>query len=321
MRLRHVPFALTAALAVSAISAPAFACESAGGGSGAAPQQAKAAAKPAADSKMPECCAKTAAGNPQACCLEHAKGKKQACCEAADKGDKKAACCEAAAAGKMEDCCSADKPHGMPMHGKPGMKMGGKHDMQMGRRGQMGRYHGWGRHFPQAARAKGHEVRYMPASATSANQYVVLASNKRMQLNDWVSMGGQMNYALQLNSAPGNGPWFVPYGGFLPSVGKSFGPLRADVGALLGLGTMLRTGTVATTNDVLQARVMWVVEPRVELGWQGERMGVGLVGTYNLNPNAPEFGGMSAGLKMTWKGHGGMGHGGMGHGGMGRGGK
>lgn len=292
------------------------------------PQGAAVAPKAEAP-KMAECCAKTMAGNPQPCCIEHMKGNKQACCEASgmdakgmghmgmgDKGmgmghkgmgmgDKKDPCCDTPGKG---ECCAPDKPHGMGMDGKPGM-------MHEERRMEMRGHHmgGWGRHFGGAPRAKGHEVRYMPVMAPGTNQYAILGFGRRLQLNDWLSLGGQTNYALQLGNAPGNGPWFVPYCGFLPRVGAGLGPVRADLGALLGVGGMLRTGTVGTTDHVLQARLMWVVEPRVELGWQGERMGVGLVGAYALNPNQTEFGGPSAGLRFTWKG----GHGGMrGHEGM-----
>ena len=252
-------------------------------------------AAPAVAKGMAPCCEKTAAGNPQPCCQEHAKGKKQACCEAgAAKGDKKEACCEAMAAGKPEECCSAQKPHAMRMDGKPGMRVERRVEVRRG-------HGGWKRHFPDAVRYKGSELRYLPVMGASTNPYLIYARDRRMQLNDFVSLGGQTNWALQLGNAPGNGPWFVPYMGVVPRVGADLGPLRADVGALVGLGGMLRTGTVAGTDHVLQARVMWVVEPRVELGWRGEHMGVGLVGAYNLNPNQSEFGGLSAGLRMTWK--------------------
>ncbi len=348
MRADRIPFVLTAALAVMAIPAPAFACDKGtqGGGSGAAPLHAKPAkpskpakpapkpgagvpatpAAPAAPAqasecctpqaaaetpKMAECCAKSKAGDMQACCAETAKGNKQACCETpgmgeksmghhgmgAKMGDKKETCCDTPGEG---ECCSADKPHGMSMGGKSGMKHEERRMMMHHRMA------GWGKHFPDAARFKGHEVRFMPVMAPGTNQYAILGVGRKMQLNDWISLGGQANYALQLANAPGQGPWFVPYCGFLPRLGTSLGPIRADVGALLGVGGMLRTGTVGTVDHVLQARLMWVVEPRVEIGWQGERMGVGLVGAYTLNPNQTEFGGPSAGLRFTWKRHGGM---------------
>lgn len=310
MRADRFPFALAAAAAMLAVPAPALAkpAKPAPKPGAAAPAKPATPAKPAEPSeccqpapaapaaaapKAMSCCEKSAAGDMQACCKEHAKGNKQACCEAAgEKGDKKEACCDTPGEGP---CCSPDKPHAMRMDGKPGMM---REERRMEMRHRMG---GWGRHFAGASRAKTHELRFMPAMAPSANQYVMLATGRRLQLNDFVSLGGQATYALQLGNAPGQGNWFVPYWGFVPRLGAPLGPIRADVGALLGFGGMLRTGTVGGTDSVLQARAMWVVEPRLELGWQGEHMGVGLVGAYTLNPNMNDFGGPSAGLKFTWK--------------------
>jgi len=47
-----------------------------------------------------------------------------------------------------------------------------------------------------------------------------------------------------------------------------------------------------------------VLEPRIELGMKNDRMGVALVGSYLLTPNMDQMGGVGAGLKFTFKGHG-----------------
>lgn len=58
-----------------------------------------AKACPAETAALPDCCAKTAAGNKQECCSKHAAGQAQACCE------KKAEVAVAAAA--PAGCCKA----------------------------------------------------------------------------------------------------------------------------------------------------------------------------------------------------------------------
>lgn len=175
-------------------------------------------------------------------------------------------------------------------HGRHGMHDGkGEH---RGMRGMHGRRMG----------DRSHELRYMPA--TSGNQHLVLAWDRRKAKGEWFSMGFQGNYALQLAPAPGMGNWFTPYWGLLPMVGTSVGNVRLDAGALLGVGAMMRTtgATAGTPGDFLQLRPMWVVEPRVELGFNHGAWRMGLVGTYALSPNPAEFSGPSVGLKVGFGG-------------------
>lgn len=171
------------------------------------------------------------------------------------------------------------------MHGHGGMK---------GHRGMMGM------HARRMMGAKSMELRYMPA--TTGNQHLVLAWDRKKALSDWFSMGFQGNYALQLAPAAGQGHWFTPYGGFLPRIGTSVGNVRLDAGALLGVGAMLRTTSAGGTNDVLQLKPMWVVEPRVELGFDHGAWRLGVVGTYALSPNPAEFSGPSVGVRVGFGG-------------------
>lgn len=267
-----------------------------------------------AGAKAADCCAEMAkaSAKPEAACCEMGAKPGAACCDAEAKAraakpmapKAEAACCEHPAADGS--CCSADKPHGAPGQGREvriERRWGGERDGLMGMHGGPMGHRGM---MMTGDRLKGPEVRYMPAMTPGANQHIVLARNAQLQVKPWLSLGHQMNWALQLsNTNPAAGPWFTSYGGFLPRVGGQVGLIRADLGLLAGVGAMLRTGQVTgatgPVNDVLQARVMWVLEPRVELGWRGEHMGLGLVGAYNYNPNMADFGGPSVGLKMTWK--------------------
>lgn len=267
------------------------------------PAAKKPAAKPAPEMDG-ECCkpepvaAKPAAPKAEAACCAPGQPKCADCAAAeAAKAQPKAdaPCCDHPKADGS--CCSPDKPHGMP---EPGMRREVRIERRFERGGR------WGRHpmMMKGDRIKSSEVRYMPAMA-GGSQHIVLGRGGSLQVNPWLSLGHQMNWSLQLGNGPNAGPWFTPYGGFLPRVGAQLGPIRGDLGALIGLGGMFRTGQVmgatGPVNDVLQARIMWVLEPRVELGWRGEHLGVGLVGAYNFNPNMADFGGPSVGLKMTWK--------------------
>lgn len=320
MRVDRLSFALTAALALTASPAYAKAAPKPVAKPAAAAVPSKPAPKPdmVAPTKpkpaLDECCTEKPAPAKDDCCAEKpdaaakpaAPMAKDACCAKGGECDgscmedmkkphamapmkganKMEACCEDG----MGDCCSAEKPHG-PQMGRPGMghgMMAGRHPMWVGSQ--------------KRNATRGTELRFMPAAAAGSNMHIVYGRDGRWQINPYFSMGHQMNWALQLMpTAAGQGNWFTPYGGILPRVGFPIGKLRADIGVLGGFGTMLRTGTVGTATDALQARVMWVVEPRVELGWQGEHMGAGIVGTYNLNPNMSEFGGPSVGLRFTFK--------------------
>jgi hypothetical protein len=343
MRVARFAHLLTATLAIMALPAPALACATpaAGGGGGSHRSSAKAPAKapvkrakpvnkpkPAKPAMESECCTPDAAAikplpQAEACCEEGmkpgAKGAAAECCAEGMKAGAKpgAACCEAGAKAQAAkpmavakgdapccdhpapdgSCCSPDKPHGAP---GTGMREGVRIERRYERGGRWGHHGG----MMRGAVVKGAEVRYMPALA-GGNQYIVLARGSSLQANPWLSLGHQMNWALQLGNGPNAGPWFTPYGGFVGRLGAQLGPIRGDLGALVGLGGMLRTGQVlgatGPVNDVLQARAMWVVEPRVELGWRGEHLGLGLVGAYNFNPNMADFGGPSVGLKMTWR--------------------
>ncbi|MEB3196003.1 MAG: hypothetical protein VKP62_02260 [Candidatus Sericytochromatia bacterium] len=156
---------------------------------------------------------------------------------------------------------------------------------------------GWSRHFPGSKPYRARSFRYMPALAGAANQHLVYGAERGLKVNSWLSLGGQMNYALQLGQAAPLGPWLTMYGGFLPKLGTDLGPVRADVGALLGGGAMFRTNK----DSLLEARALWTVEPRLDLGWTSEGKGYGISAGYLLSNSQADFGGPSIGLRMTWK--------------------
>ncbi|MOA47933.1 hypothetical protein D3C78_1706130 [compost metagenome] len=52
---------------------------------------------------------------------------------------------------------------------------------------------------------------------------------------------------------------------------------------------------------------MWVVEPRVELMWQGRGHGLGLTASYLMTQHMADLGGFTFGLKGTFGGGKGMG--------------
>jgi hypothetical protein len=218
------------------------------------------------------------------CCAadQGAKGDKDECCEAEGQGGKGEAC---------EDC--DEMGHG-GMHGR-GM---------MGHRWMMMHHKGF---------MMNKELRYMPVLGSATNQWLVLAGGPSFRPNDWFSMGFQHNLAVQLFNTGPTGFWLAPYCGILPKLGYSVGNARLDVGALVGFGGMARTANVGGTADVLQARLLWAIEPRAELTWMGEGWSWGLVATFLNTQYQSDLGGFSFGLKAGWgpKGHG-MG-GGMGH--------
>ncbi|MFN3430864.1 MAG: hypothetical protein ACK46X_13025 [Candidatus Sericytochromatia bacterium] len=239
--------------------------------------------------------------------------------------------------GSGSDCCAEEgakdgkKPDGQQdacCEAMDGDKGKGKHEGRHGMRDRQGMR---GHHGMMGGMMRGlmigPEIRYMPVFGTATNQWLVLSGELGKRKNDWFSVSMQRNLAIQtFNNGPA-GFWVAPYGGILPKVGYTVGEARADLGVLAGVGAMARTANVGTTADVLQARLMWVVEPRVELMWQGEGHGVGVVATYLVTQHLNDLGGFSFGLKGTWggKGHGGggkrhgdkPGHHGGGHGGHG----
>jgi hypothetical protein len=123
-----------------------------------------------------------------------------------------------------------------------------------------------------------------------------------MALNSHFSLGGQFNHAFQVGQNGTPGPWYVPYAGFLPKVGLDVGPVRADVGALLGGGAMFRTTQVAGVNNLLEARLLWAVEPRLDLGMKFDRGSFGLTAGYLLTAHQADFGGPTLGLRWSYKG-------------------
>jgi hypothetical protein len=151
------------------------------------------------------------------------------------------------------------------------------------------------------------EIRYMPTALATAgatgNQFLIVGGGMQSG-GDVFSMGFQHNLAVQMMPTGGQGNWVAPYCGIVPRLGLTLGKARVDVGVLGGFGGMVRTVSVpGTTANLLDARFQWVLEPRVELGMRGERMGVALVGTYLMTPNPADMGGMGVGLKFTFKGH------------------
>jgi hypothetical protein len=249
-----------------------------------------------------------AEGGDMECCQEEAKTDAKAeakakgaadCCEA--EGDAKNACCEAEG-GAKNACCEAEGAHAMKdghhgMKDRRGMKdhhgMKGHHGMMMG-----------GKQYAA-------EIRYLPVFYNSTNQWLILTGGKRGSKNDVFSLGMERNFAIQtFNNGPA-GFWLAPYSGIVPRVGYSVGDARVDVGLLVGLGGMARTANVGGTSDVLQARLMWVVEPKAELMWQGDGHGMGLTASYLMTQHQADLGGFIFGLKGTFGGFGGgkgMGH-------------
>lgn len=275
MALRSIPWVLAAAIGVMG-AAPAMACE----------DGHKSRTAHAGHGQTMEACK---GGEACECPAHREKGERR---HGMHEGKGQEMACE------MCEGMHGDKGrgHGEGKHGMGhGEGMGrGMHDGMHGRRGM--RYHAF---MPSA------EIRYLPATGVSTSQHLILAGGKQVKVNDWFSMGWQRNLGVQLFPTGPAGAWVSPYGGVLPRIGASFGDGSVHVGSLVGAGAMLRTtGIPGVGSDFLQARVMWVVEPRIELGWKTDRMSGALVGTYLLTPNMSEFGGATVGLKFGFKGHG-----------------
>ncbi len=139
---------------------------------------------------------------------------------------------------------------------------------------------------------------------------IVIGRTRQWQHNDFFSLGGASGMAVQmLPAATTTGPWLAPYWGFLPRVGLGLGPVRCDLGVLAGGTAMVRTNTVGGQGDVVQARLAWLLEPRLELGFRGEHMGGGVTASYLLTPNMADLGGLAVGARLTfggakpWGGH------------------
>lgn len=233
-------------------------------------------------------------GGDEDCCKEEARSDAKAEAQCCDKD--MADCC---ADGTCEPPCDkkdmkGDRP-GMRGHHGDKMDMKGHHGM----RGMLA-----GKQFST-------EIRYLPVFNNSTNQWLMLSGGIRGQKNEAFSLGFERNLAIQtFNNGP-TGFWLAPYGGIVPRVGYAVGDARVDLGLLVGAGGMARTANVGGTSDVLQARLMWVLEPKAELMWQGDGHGLGLTASYLMTQHQADLGGFVFGLKGTFGGKGGgkgMGH-------------
>jgi hypothetical protein len=163
---------------------------------------------------------------------------------------------------------------------------------------------------PAGDRWTGVEVRYLPvaaltgpglsAPATLPPQTVVVGVDSGRAQRGLFSLGLQGNVGVQLAPPADVGNWVTPYGGILPRVGTDLGPLRVDAGLLAGGGVMGRQVS-GGTGTLLEVRPLWTLEPRLELGIQGERISGALVGTYLWTPYPGEIGGLSAGIRVAFK--------------------
>jgi len=163
----------------------------------------------------------------------------------------------------------------------------------------------------QGDRTTGVEVRYLPVagvagpgipdSAASLMPTLVVGFDARSETSSWFGLGLQGNVAMQLNPAAGAGNWVTPYGGILPRLGTNLGPVRIDGGVLAGGGFMGRQAS-GGSSTLLEVKPIWTLEPRLEIGLQGERMSGALVGTYLVTPYMSELGGLSLGLRVSFKG-------------------
>lgn len=188
------------------------------------------------------------------------------------------------------------------MGGHP-MMMGSMmgHGMMMGHGGM-----GWYRHMRGHVEGhywRGPEFTYhtgmnLAGTPNSLGQYVDIGKTRRFEFNDFLAIGFSRHLAYQLAPATGQGNWIVPYCGVEPRLGVMLGPVRLDAGAMAGLGGMLRT----SGGDVLQGRLMWVLEPNVELSHRMEHMNVGLRAGYMMSPNPGDFGGVTVGLRVGFGG-------------------
>lgn len=155
--------------------------------------------------------------------------------------------------------------------------------------------HGWG----------GPHIKYLTGltynqttgalNSNAFGQWLDIGMDRRKQRFDWYSIGRDGGVAFQLFPQTGVGNWIAPHFGMVPRFGVNLGPLRLDIGALGGLGAMVRTGG----NENVQARFIWLLEPQIELGFKNEWMSAGLVGSYLLTPTA-DLGGASIGLRASF---------------------
>lgn len=206
-----------------------------------------------------------------------------------------------------EEACECPDHQEKGMHGHKGQRQ--EHKQESRRHGMHGHGMGMGMRHGFARSA---EIRYLPAMAGAASQHLILGGGPSMQVNDWFSMGWQRNMAVQLFAPGPEGFWLSPYCGVLPRIGGAVGPATVHFGTLVGAGAMLRTTSVAGAgSDFLQARLMWVAEPRVEVGWDMGTHRAALVGTYLVTPNMADLGGVTLGLQVSFKGMSAKGHGHM----------
>ncbi|MBM3269805.1 MAG: hypothetical protein FJZ01_19410 [Candidatus Sericytochromatia bacterium] len=141
--------------------------------------------------------------------------------------------------------------------------------------------------------------------ATGGPTGVLIGRTRQRAKNDFVSLGSGSGLALQLSPASaGTGRWVTPYWGVLPRLGFGLGPLRVDLGVLAGGGAMVRTATAGQVPDLLQMRLTWLAEPRIEIGYRGERFGAGLTASYLLTPNMADLGGFAVGARLAFGGGG-----------------
>lgn len=163
-------------------------------------------------------------------------------------------------------------------------------------------------HGPGMALEPGIEVRYLPGltpqtSKSSTNLVsgglsgVVIGLDARHDMG-LLGIGGQANMTVQLSQSSGSGSWVMPHLGIMPRFGLDLGPVRLDAGSLLGAGAALRQAQGATS---LESRLLWMVEPRLELGFKAQGFRIGLVASYLVTPDA-EFMGPSAGLRISFGG-------------------
>ncbi len=150
---------------------------------------------------------------------------------------------------------------------------------------------------------KGSEISYLPGIGPAAkSQSLLLAQGNDLALTSWFHLGGQTAVGYQLTpSEPGAGGWVSSLGGIVPRLGYQTGPFRIDVGALLGLGAMLRTTRVAGVDDVAQLRGFWLAEPRLEVGVAAEGVAASLFGGYAFSPNPADLGGVVFGLDFRFQ--------------------
>jgi hypothetical protein len=143
-------------------------------------------------------------------------------------------------------------------------------------------------------------VSYLPAAGAATNQHVLLTTSVSTPITSNLSLGRQMNLALQAPLAQGNGPWLSTFGGFMPRLTTDVGPLNVQLGALLGGGAMFRTVAATTPANLLQANLFWAVHPQLKLAAAGDELSGVTVG-YLLTSQQAELGGPTVGFQWGWK--------------------